>query len=557
MVLRPSQLICITSLVLICSPVCQAQPASKTGTASIAGRITIAEKGVPDIVVVAATTKNFDNRTVSQATTDEDGNYRLNGLPTGSLRVFPLAKAYALPGDVSSRTQSAQSINLSEGEAVTDVDFKLVRGGVITGRVTDSEGQPIIAEEVVVTKTDAQEFPSAMFDGSRNRTDDRGIYRVYGLVAGSYKVSVGQQTQEGGGPVMSRTGNQYVKTFYPGVVEAAKAAIVEVKEGGEVSKIDFSVGKPPAGFAVSGRVVDAITGEAVPHIMIGYSLVDKKSAGGGANFVPNPTDANGRFRIEGLQPGRYGAFTFGIPRLGQSNSTYSDLAPFEITDADVTGIEVKLKRGATLQGIAVIENNADPAVIATLQNLHLYAFSERPESGGLGAPSMDQTRVLADGSFSFSGMAPGKVRIGISQYPAAPKGLNLARIEINGVVHETIEVAAGEQVTNVRLVFNYGSGSLRGQVKIEGGVLPEGSRLWVSVTQPGDSPRRYVRYAEVDARGKFFAEDVPPGSYELTTRVAQVSRDLPEIPASTRMVTITDGVETEVTLVLNLSTRKE
>jgi hypothetical protein len=207
--------------------------------------------------------------------------------------------------------------------------------------------------------------------------------------------------------------------------------------------------------------------------------------------------------------------------------------------------------------MAVIENSADPAVMATLQTLHLYAYSERPESGMPVPPSMDQTRVLADGSFGFSGLAPGKVRIGISQYPAAPKGLNLLRVEINGVVQETIDVAAGEQVSGVRLVFNYGSGSLRGQVKVEGGVLPEGANLWVSIMQPGDATQRHVRYAEVDARGKFFAENIPPGSYELTTRVSKVRKDLPEIPASTRMVTIADGVETEVTIVLNLSTRKE
>jgi hypothetical protein len=37
---------------------------------------------------------------------------------------------------------------LAAGEEVRDIDIKLVRGGVITGRVTDAENNPIVEERV-------------------------------------------------------------------------------------------------------------------------------------------------------------------------------------------------------------------------------------------------------------------------------------------------------------------------------------------------------------------------------------------------------------------------
>src|SRR6185503_7050296 len=99
----------------------------------------------------------------------------------------------------------------------------LVPGGVITGRVVDSEGQPLIEQHVAVVPADerAQRRPNA----SGVATDDRGVYRIFGLPAGRYKVSVGDPNFYSG--VRPRVVTQ---TFYPDVTDAAKAGIVEVKE---------------------------------------------------------------------------------------------------------------------------------------------------------------------------------------------------------------------------------------------------------------------------------------------------------------------------------------
>src|SRR6185503_7780836 len=84
-----------------------------------------------------------------------------------------------------------QNIILSANEDLSDIDMKLVRGAVITGRVTDAENKPVIGESVSLQLVDENGAPSR-FGSSRSshdemyQTDDRGVYRIYGLAGGRY-----------------------------------------------------------------------------------------------------------------------------------------------------------------------------------------------------------------------------------------------------------------------------------------------------------------------------------------------------------------------------------
>jgi len=46
------------------------------------------------------------------------------------------------------------TLNVTEGEKVEGVIFELKRGGVIAGRITDSQGRPLIGESVSIQKLD-------------------------------------------------------------------------------------------------------------------------------------------------------------------------------------------------------------------------------------------------------------------------------------------------------------------------------------------------------------------------------------------------------------------
>ena len=115
---------------------------------------------------------------------------------------------------------------MADGETISDIDFTLVRGGVITGRVTNSEGKPLINERVQFKLADELKNNNSLgLKQIRFTTDDRGIYRIYGIPAGSYLVSAGRPD----GQLTLGAGSQfyYPQTFHPNVSDRKEAKAVE------------------------------------------------------------------------------------------------------------------------------------------------------------------------------------------------------------------------------------------------------------------------------------------------------------------------------------------
>jgi hypothetical protein len=230
----------IAALLVVSAAICLGQTVAGDSKASISGRVTIADKPAPGIRVIAAVQNSFDKRIVGKATTDQDGNYRMYGVAAGRIIVSPVARAYVRSASGGAPGHGSRPLNVSAGEEITNIDFKLLRGGVITGRITDADGSPIIAETVSVLPVDTAEMRNepTILSNKSYATDDRGIYRIYGLFPGTYRVSVGQAKPERTGGIF-RSGSPYVQTFYPGVSEESKATLIELKEGAEVKDIDI------------------------------------------------------------------------------------------------------------------------------------------------------------------------------------------------------------------------------------------------------------------------------------------------------------------------------
>src|SRR5262249_27729901 len=187
----PLTIVCLLSISSATSPDLKSQTRAdkKITPATITGKVTIKGNGVSGIVVVL----NADNQGLREAssyraTTDQDGNYRISNVPPGSYQVFPDAPSFVLS------SERRLMLVVAEGESVKDVNFVLTKGGVITGRIANSEGQPMIEQEITLTSEsrDQNGGNSYMEIGQAGQTDDRGVYRIFGLFSGKYKISVGQ-----------------------------------------------------------------------------------------------------------------------------------------------------------------------------------------------------------------------------------------------------------------------------------------------------------------------------------------------------------------------------
>ena len=139
-------------------------------------------------------------------------------------------------------------------------------------------------------------------------------------------------------------------------------------------------------------------------------------------------------------------------------------------------------------------------------------------------------------------------------FPTPPKGLTLARTEVDGIEQrEGIEVNAGAQVTGVRLVFAYGAGSIRGEIKAEAGVLPAGMTLQVVISSATGGARRFSGVA--DARGHFVVENIPPGAYEISVVTVGQDRTTSTYAPVPRTVNVESG-PVQIVLVVNFAAKK-
>lgn len=554
---RPKSRAALASLFALCA----AASAFAQTTATVAGRVTSGDRGVPGVVVTLAPSNSpLRARPDARAKTDAEGKYRITNVPPGRYQVLPFAPAYVVEGMTENMYPPGKSLLLSPGDVVEDVDFRIERGGVITGRVTDAEGNPLVGQQVIITTADANPNTGRRVvgigptsDPRSHQTDDRGVYRIYGLPAGRYHVSAGSDTDNGAISYGRR--KLYQRTFYPGVTEESQAQVVEVSAGGEAENVDIKLGEPVKTYKASGRFVDAATGQPVPNVPFGYGIVDPTTGQHIMNFAGGTaTDANGEFVADGLTPGHYAAFVYPLPSpQGAASDLYSDPATFDIVDADVKGVVVKVKHGSTVTGVVAVEGAGDAAASARLAR-QVQVFARYVEAGGpqsaLSLPGyISPTPAASDGSFRITGLRPGKVQLAVS---GQQQGLTLSRVEMNGaVVTGGIDVAEGAQVSGVRVVVTYGNAVIRGQVNYVNGTPPQDARITAIAQRVGSDPGTGARGVQVDSRGHFVFEGLPAGEYEVSVFAFSMTARRP-FRSDKQHASLAPGGDTTVTITLDL-----
>ncbi len=149
----------------------------------------------------------------------------------------------------------------------------------------------------------------------------------------------------------------------------------------------------------------------------------------------------------------------GTEYIGETNT-------FGVVDRDVTELEIKAARGATLTGRIALEGADDKAILAVLSQAHLQLVI-RSENG---FPIANELALSPDGSFRATGVAAGTVRVIFNRQWNDDDKFSILRIERDGIDQPRgLMVKTGEQITGLRIVIGYGTGSLRGTVKVENG----------------------------------------------------------------------------------------
>lgn len=91
----------------------------------------------------------------------------------------------------------------------------------------------------------------------------------------------------------------------------------------------------------------------------------------------------------------------------------------------------------------------------------------------------------------------------------------IKRVERDGISQPRgLEIKDSEPVTGVRVLIGYGNGTVRGLVKIAGGVMPPNARfsVWLTSSEDAETLDRInsMPSPTVDSRGRFIVEGLPP-----------------------------------------------
>jgi protocatechuate 3,4-dioxygenase beta subunit len=163
---------------------------SKTGTAVIRGHVFDAASGQPlrKAQVRAFSPELRENRAT---TTDANGAYEIKELVAGRYQLNASKGSFVqLQYGQTRPFEPGKPLEVANGQTVERVDFKLPRGGIITGRILDEFGEPTSDVQVMAMRYQYLQGRRQLSPlGRPATTNDIGEYRIVALPPGQHFVS--------------------------------------------------------------------------------------------------------------------------------------------------------------------------------------------------------------------------------------------------------------------------------------------------------------------------------------------------------------------------------
>ena len=494
-------------------------PATKLG--SIRGRV-LADGGAVNNASISAWRLNSTAPPRGVPTSDS-GDFEIKGLEPGVYRLRPVAPGYVIaPTDVIEETY------YRVGDSVM---LPMIKGGVITGKVLSANDEPLVAVKVrAIMIRDLNDKPPSADGSSVERfSDDRGIYRIFGLQPGTYLVGAGGRGSNG------YTLNAYdndAPTYAPSSTRDTAAEISLA--GGEEKTIDIHY-RGDAGHAVSGNVI-APANPNSPWININMTrLID------GAPDIRLATSQNTAtkgFEFHGVGDGEYLIWAQYAPN---TETLLSDPKRITVKGADVTGIELTTKPLATVSGELLLEESkldsckekrrpAFDETLVAIQRNPKQAAKDQPQVPTYGASQAvpDRTgrfvlRNLGAGQYNFDVRYFGRYWYlrSITQKIISAVSKDAIANEVD-TARNWLQLKAGDRVTGLRVALAEGAASFSGQFETaKDEQLPARLVLYL-VPSEKDSSDDVLRFfvARADAAGLFLIDHVPPGRYRAIAKTA-------------------------------------
>jgi TonB family protein len=391
--------------------------------------------------------------------------------------------------------------SISGGVVDVTVPFSLSTGLAITGKVVDPEGAPmvgVLVSAVVPVYQDGRRSwrPSA----NTAETDDRGVYRVYGLSPGEYFVRVTFRVPFDAPAPYDRYPSQ---TYYPGTPDYFVAVPVDVRSGPDAIA-DIQI---PA--VVTARVSGTVIAPSIQEVAAGSVSIwlvptDPVLAGEPLALETGTLNEQSEFSFSfrGVRPGTYeiAVAVRSKPAAQGGTRLYSGRMPIEILDRNLENISVRLHGNVELNGRIV-----SPGVRTELLRLYLR--------GREGIELNANADIAPDGTFIITNVPEGKYSLIVSGSPPDTY-LSDVRLGSQSIYSNPIINVTDRRTEDLRLLIVRGGGTIEGQVQNS---RQQGVSTQVMLVPEPPRRQNVMLYKSVrsDGNGVFRFSALAPGDYKL------------------------------------------
>lgn len=387
-----------------------------------------------------------------RAVTGADGRFRLAAMKPGAFRLMLSREGYA---DVA----VAGVI-----DADTTVVMRMPKAGSVSGQVRNAEGQPVRGALVIPLQLRGEMRTPEPLRDRVAYTDDRGVYRLFGLLPGEYRVaaSVNQTPAE------------------------TLDSVMAIVSGDELKQADFSFRwQQPK--AVAGRVE-------APETARPFLLRLSPEALPFTTTAETLAEPDGSFRFPSVPPGAYQLFGMG-PCMG--NSGFSGiLGRGPVFARDGGGVTVQAD-DVTVQPLSAVPGHS--VAFALEGNCSASGTLQLRSEEEWGSRSRISLELTAE-PISVSNLPP-------ARYFATMSGLQPGCFYAGDPVLDLPKAPAGQLKLRVARAATL-RGELIGPGKDDAAMVV----LWPVAPQKGDAT---VVNLVPDAEGKFSQEGLRPGRYRL------------------------------------------
>ena len=174
---------------------------------------------------------SIEGRGGGVTSTDTEGRFEIKELPAGRYNVSA-SKGGFVTGQFGQRRpgEPGTPIDLAEGQTAEKVNFALSRGSVISGtnrRRRWRAGVGNAGRRRCVTQfvAGARRLVPGGGEGSTDRTDDQGGFRLYGLPPGDYFISANNRSNhdDRAAGINNTEADGFAPTYFPGTPNLSEA----------------------------------------------------------------------------------------------------------------------------------------------------------------------------------------------------------------------------------------------------------------------------------------------------------------------------------------------